>query len=334
MMSVNTNKMTTEMFRHVSPPRAARTAAFANSASPTIGSAARLLAAMALTITALTASACNSAPASALAGTANSAEDAKLTAFLQKHFRIPEADYIKLGPPVPSPIAGLWSRSVTASNGQGASATSTIFINEAGDKFIFGQFLDLNQDPWGRVNVDALHLDDRPTMGPADAPVTMVEFADFECPHCARALPTVEAEVHRHEGRVRLIYKYFPLAGHTWARAAAIASECARVQNPDAFWDFAAAFYRDQGSIDASNIAEHIDALSANDKLDTTLLHACLLGKSADERVDQDLKDGDAVHVTSTPTLFVNGIPLTGELDDKMLDFVVSSELDSRHAAR
>ena len=223
---------------------------------------------------------------------------------------------------------------MTASNGQGGSATSTIFINEAGDKFIFGQFLDLNQDPWGRVSVEPLHLDDRPTMGPADAPVTMVEFADFECPHCARALPKVEAAVHNHEGRVRLVYKYFPLAGHTWARMAAIASECARVQNPEAFWDFAAAFYRDQGSIDASNIAEHVDALSAEHKLDATILHACLLGKSADERVDQDLKDGDAVHVTQTPTLFVNGIPLTGELDDKTLDFVVVSELDSRHAAR
>ena len=194
-----------------------------------MGGAARILAAIALTIAVLTASACKSAPASAIAGTPDTAQDAKLTAFLQKHFRIPEADYLKLGPPVPAPIPGLWSRSVTASNGQGASATSTIFINEAGDKFIFGQFLDLNEDPWGRVNVDALHLDDRPTMGPADAPVTMVEFADFECPHCARALPKVEAAVHNHEGRVRLVYKYFPLAGHTWARAAAIASECARI---------------------------------------------------------------------------------------------------------
>lgn len=332
MMSVNINKMATEMFRHVLR-RAAVPAAFANGASPIIG-AAKVLAAIALTIAALAASACNSAPASAIAGTPETAQDAKLTAFLQKHFRIPEADYIKLGPPVPAPIAGLWSRSVTATNGEGGSATSTIFINEAGDKLIFGQFLDLNQDPWGRVNVDALHLDDRPTMGPANAPVTMVEFADFECPHCARALPKVEAAVHQYEGRVRLVYKYFPLAGHTWARAAAIASECARVQNPDAFWDFAAAFYRDQGSIDAGNIAEHIDALSAQDKLDTKLLHACLLGKAADERVDQDLQDGDVVHVTSTPTLFVNGIPLTGELEDKILDFVVSSELDSRHAAR
>jgi len=64
-------------------------------------------------------------------------------------------------------------------------------------------------------------------------------------------------------------------------------------------------------------------------------MHACMMGKAADERVDQDLKDGDAVHVNSTPTLFVNGIPLSGEIDDKIIDYVVSSELEnSRHAAR
>ncbi|MGD0075440.1 MAG: DsbA family protein [Candidatus Binataceae bacterium] len=325
--------MAIEMLSYISS-RAALIAAFVNGKCSIIGTAAKTTAAIALTIAALAVSACNSAPASAIAGTPDASQDAKLTAFLQKHFRIPEADYIKLGPPVPAPIAGLWSRTITASNGEGGSASSTIFVNEAGDKAIFGQFLDLNKDPWDRVKVSALHLDDRPTIGPATAPVTMVEFADFECPHCARAFPKAEAAVHRHEGQVRLVYKYFPLAGHTWARAAAIASECARVQNPDAFWDFAGAFYRDQASIDASNISDHIDTLIAQDKLDGKLMHACLLSKSADARVDQDLQDGDAVHVTSTPTLFINGIPLAGEMDDKVIDFVVSSELDSHHAAR
>ncbi|HTY56913.1 MAG TPA: DsbA family protein [Candidatus Binataceae bacterium] len=299
-----------------------------------ISSAMALIAAGAFTIGAVTISGCKTTPIPAVAGASESSQDAKLTDFLRKHFRIPDTDSLKLGPPTPGPMPGLYTRTVTAS-GQGGSATSTIFVNEAGDKLIFGQFLDLNQDPWGRVDVKELHLDDRPTLGPADAPVTLVEFADFECPHCARALPKVEAAVNRHPGQVRLIYKYFPLAGHTWARAAAIASECARMQNPEAFWDFASTFYRDQSSIDANNIAEKIDTLTTENKLDGNLMHACMMGKAADERVDQDLKDGDAVHVNSTPTLFVNGIPLSGEIDDKIIDYVVSSELEnSRHAAR
>jgi len=315
--------------------RATRTDVPARSAIPFFdGAITVLIAAIAIAAAALTMPACKSTPTPAIADAADSTQDAKLLDFLRKHFRIPESENLKLGPPVAAPIPGLWSRTVTASNGQGGSASSTIYINEAGDKFIFGQFLDVSQDPWGRVDVNALHLEDRPTMGPADAPITLVEFADFECPHCARSLPKVEAAVHRHEGQVRLVYKYFPLAGHTWARAAAIASECARVQNPEAFWEFAAAFYRDQSSIDANNIGEHIDTLTADNKLDSQLMHACMLGKSADERIDQDLKDGDAVHVMSTPTLFVNGIPLSGEIDDKLIDFVVASELESRHAAR
>jgi len=298
------------------------------------GATAVLITAIALAMTALTISACKTSPTAAVAGGSESNQDTKLLDFLRKHFRIPDSDNLKLGPATAGPMPGLSTRTVTASNGQGGSASSTIFVNEAGDKLILGQLLDLSQDPWGRVDVNAMHLDDRPTMGPADAPITLVEFADFECPHCARSLPKVEAAVHKHEGQVRLVYKYFPLAGHTWARAAAIASECARLQNPTVFWDFAEAFYRDQSSIDANNIGEHIDSLTAEHKLDPQLMHACMLGKEADKRIDEDLKDGDAVHVNSTPTLFVNGIPLSGEIDDKIIDFVVSSELESRHAAR
>ena len=329
-MRANSYRTIAKMFNRALYP-AARTDDSARRAIRFSGGAALALIAALAT---LTASACKSTPSSALAATADTSHDAKLTEFLQKHFRIPDGTSIKLGAPVEAPIPGLWSRSVTATNAQGQSATLTIYSNEAGDKFILGQFLDLNEDPWGRVNVGALHLDDRPTIGPADAPVTMVEFADFECPHCARVYPKVEAAVHRHEGQVRLVYKYFPLAGHTWARPAAIASECARMQNPDAFWDFAGAFYRDQGSIDAANIGDRIDALAREDKLDSKLLHACLLAKAADERVDQDVQDGDAVHVAQTPTLFINGIPVTGEIEDNVLDFVVTSELNSHHVSR
>jgi len=265
---------------------------------------------------------------------ADSSHDLKRKAFLQKHFRIPDAGTISLGPPVASPFAGLWSRLVTVTNDKGGAASLTLFTDAAGEKVVLGQVLDLSGDPWGRLDMSVAHLKDRPTMGPAHAPVTMVEFADYECPHCARALPHLETAVRNtYKGRLRLVYKYFPLQGHTWARAAAVAAECARVQNPDAFWDFTAAFYRDQATIDLGNIQARIEALAADSKLDGSVLHACMLGKSADERIDQDLQDGAALHVVSTPTFFINGIPVAGEPDPKTLDFIIGSELERLHAA-
>ncbi len=265
----------------------------------------------------------------------DASRDVKLKAFLQKRFRIPDADAIKLGAPVASPFTGLFSRSVTATTDKGGAASLTLLTDAAGEKVVLGQMLDLSEDPWGRLDTNALHLKDHPMMGPADAPITMVEFADYECSHCARALPHLETAVRNtYKGRLRLVYKYFPLQGHTWARAAAVAAECARVQNPDAFWDFTAAFYRDQATIDIGNIQARIEALAADSKLDGSVLHACMLGKSADERIDQDLQDGAVLHVMSTPTFFINGIPVAGEPDPKTLDFIIGSELERLHAAR
>jgi protein-disulfide isomerase len=265
---------------------------------------------------------------------ADSSHDLKLKTFLQKRFRIPNADAITLGAPDASPFTGLFSRSVSVTDDKGGSTSLTLFTDAAGEKLVLGQVLDLSKDPWGRLDMGVAHLDDQPTMGPADAPITMVEFADYECPHCARALPHMETAVRNtYKGRLRLLYKYFPLPGHTWARAAAVAAECARVQNPDAFWDFTAAFYRDQATIDIGNIQAHVDALAADSKLDGSVLHACMLGKSADERIDQDLQDGTALHVTSTPTFFINGIPVAGDPDPKTLDFIIGSELERLHAA-
>ncbi len=267
-------------------------------------------------------------------GADSSSHDIKLKTFLQKRFRIPDADAIKLGAPVASPFTGLLSRSMTVTDDKGGSANLTLFTDAAGEKLVLGQLLDLSSDPWGRLDMGVAHLKDQPTMGPADAPVTMVEFADYECPHCARALPHIEAAVRNtYKGQLRVIYKYFPLPGHTWARAAAVAAECARVQNPEAFWDFTAAFYRDQATIDTGNIQTHVDALAADSKLDDSLLHACMMGREADQRIDEDLQDGAALHVTSTPTFFINGIPVAGEPDPKTLDFIMGSELERLHAA-
>src|SRR5208282_861464 len=164
----------------------------------------------------------NASPAGGAQIATDPAKDAALKTYLQKHFKIPSAELVTLGPAFKTPISGLLARQLTVKNDQGQSVTAMIFFDKDEDKAIIGQFLDLSAEPWGRVNMGAVTLDDRPTQGPADAPVTIVEFADFECPFCAHAFSVIEALVNStYKGKVKVIFKAYPLNVHPWAIKAA-----------------------------------------------------------------------------------------------------------------
>jgi len=268
------------------------------------------------------------APAGAAVVATDPARDAALKTYLQKHFKIPNADLLKLGPAFKSPIDGLLARLLTVTNEQGQSVATTLFLDKGGSKAVIGQYVDLSSEPWGRINLSGVSLDDRPTLGPADAPVTIVEFADFECPYCAQAFSTLETLVNTtYKGKVKVIYKSYPLNVHPWAIKAAEAAECARLQNPAAFWDFARYFYTNQGSINPENLQQRVNVLANAQKLDLPSLKACMDSPQTEARVKQDQNDGNSIRVTSTPTFFVNGIPVVGLPDGKVLEFVINSEL-------
>src|SRR5579875_1247990 len=105
--------------------------------------------------------------------------EARVRAFLQKRYKIPESSSIKFGPPEPSGFSGLVSRTVTVTGEQGAVAKVTLFTDGRSNKIILGQVLNLEEDPWAKVDTSGLALDDRPTLGPPNAPVTIIEFVDF-----------------------------------------------------------------------------------------------------------------------------------------------------------
>ncbi|MBF6567409.1 MAG: thioredoxin domain-containing protein [Candidatus Binataceae bacterium] len=264
----------------------------------------------------------------------SSGNDRALKQFIQKRFHIADLKDIALSRPTPSPIAGLLTRTLTVNTARG-TVKATMFTNPSGDKVIIGEYLDLNSDPWGRVNLSKLHLSDRATQGPADAPVTIVEFADFECPFCARAFSQIETLVNdKYKGKVKLIFKNFPLTMHPWARPAAIAAECIRRQNPADFWEFAQVLYTGQASINVNNLRERVDNFAKASKLDQSALDSCMMGKSADEQVNQDMRDGMLAHVQSTPTFLINGIPVAGLPEEKAFEFVVNSELKDHRGAQ
>ena len=263
--------------------------------------------------------------------------DARLKAALQKRLLVPNQADLSIGPPSAALLPGIIQRTITVKGAEGQKFQVELFTDSAGDKGILAQrFAPFRlADPWERADIKLLHLADRPALGTADAPVLIVEFADFECPYCAKAFNEIETLVNTtYKGQVRLVWKAFPLPGHAWAEQAAIAAECVRLQNPQAFWTVATDFYRDQSEISPQNLRDHIYSYANPLGIDAKALNACILGSDADARIDQDKKDGAAVHVTSTPTFLINGVPVVGLPTSNVFDFVITSQLQSRHASR
>lgn len=143
--------------------------------------------------------------------------------------------------------------------------------------------------------------DDQPTKGKADAAVTVVEFTDYQCPVCAQAQPVLERLMTEYGDRVRFVVRDFPLNQHKDAEKAAEAAEAAREQGK--YWDFTAILFRNQSALSTDQLKQYAGVLGLDRKRFDAALDS---GKFAGQ-VERDLRDGERVGVTGTPTFFVNG---------------------------
>ncbi len=164
--------------------------------------------------------------------------------------------------------------------------------------------------------------------GPADAPITLIEFSDYQCPFCRRAEPAVEQVLKEYAGRVRFVYRHFPLEEiHPLARGASEAALCADEQGH--FWEYHAQLFGESQGL----AAEQLEHYASEAKLDVAAFKACLAARRGDARIDQDLADGKAAGVTGTPAFFVNGIPISGAQPVEEFRKVIEAELARKTTA-
>lgn len=217
---------------------------------------------------------------------------------------------VSIGPLAPSPSPDFYLAPIHVTvNGQ--TDTGTVYIGKDGKTFVRGDMFDMAKNPFAD-NLAKLHIDDNPSEGPADGKVTVVEFSDFECPHC-RAFSQTLREVAPQYPQVRFVFKDFPLTQiHPWAETAAIAARCAFIQQPKVFWTFQAQIFDNQDLISAENVWEKVIAFAAQDNLDADAFKTCMSSTEVKAAVDANHRDGEALSVNSTPTIFVNGRPLDG----------------------
>jgi protein-disulfide isomerase len=172
-------------------------------------------------------------------------------------------------------------------------------------------------DPAG---IKVIPLAGSPSRGPDDAKVTVVEFADFECPHCRAALPMIDAMMAAHPDKVRLVYKFVVLNGHVHAEPAARAAWAAAQQGK--FWEMEHLLFERQEHLEQGDLERYAKVL----KLDVTRWKVDMESQGAKDRLAEDRRLEDDLKLQGTPTIYING----RELDpggDEVLEERVAAEL-------
>jgi protein-disulfide isomerase len=160
-----------------------------------------------------------------------------------------------------------------------------------------------------------------PAKGPAGAPVTLIEFSDFECPFCSRVVPAVEQVLAAYGDQVRVVFRQFPLNIHPRAPKAAEASLCAGDQGK--FWEMHDAMFAAQRELEIAQLK----AKAAGLGLDAAQFDSCLDSGKYAAKVAADMADGQKAGVSGTPAIFVNGRFINGAVPFETLAKVIDDEL-------
>lgn len=205
----------------------------------------------------------------------------------------------------PSAAEGLTEVLVVLSNAQGQQ-NSRLYVTSDGNHAVIGDIIPFGVHPFTPAQEALSKGINGPSRGPADAPVTVVEFSDLQCPHCKEAQPTID-KLMSDEKNVRLVFQNFPLPSHDWAAKAAYYGDCIGRTSPDSFWKYVASVYDAQKDITASNADEKLTALAEQAGAKGRDTAACAAKPETVGRVQQSVALGTELEVSGTPTLFVNG---------------------------
>lgn len=160
-----------------------------------------------------------------------------------------------------------------------------------------------------------------PEVGPKDAPITIVEFSDFQCPFCKKAEPALKEVREKYGDKVKLVYMDFPLGFHQHAMDAAMAGRCAGEQGK--FWPMHDQMFDDQGKLSAGDLKN--SAKKAG--LDTAKFDDCFKSGKYKSAIEGDLAQGQKLDVNGTPAFFVNGRPLSGAQPFSAFSEIIDQEL-------
>jgi len=235
---------------------------------------------------------------------------------IRQSSKLPAAVNLTVGPFRASKFPSLAETKIIANDGR-SQQVQTFYLTKDRRFLVVGSVFDLDIPP----RVEALRgisLTDQPSQGPVNAPVTIVEFADLECPTCARLHQLIEEDlVPKYGNKIRVIFKEFPLYQiHQWAVNGAVACQCVYEMNPGAYVSFRSLVFQHQGSITGANARDALIQYGGEAGVDGVRLAGCLDTHASLPRVEASLHEGQSLAITSTPTCFINGKVVVGSNAD------------------
>jgi len=260
------------------------------------------------------------------AATAASTQTQKnIEAYLQNLYAFGQDVKLIVGPLKESPVEGILETNIDVTIGDNKE-NAKFYVSKDG-RFLFrGEVSDMTKDPLAE-NLAQIRMTDAPSLGDPKAPVTIVEYSDFECPVCRNLHDALRGILPNYSGKVRVIFKDFPLEQlHPWARTAAIAGRCAYQQKPEAFWKVYDLIYDNQEIISAGNAWTKMVDYAGQSGLDAEAFKSCMASPESGAAVNASHDNGENLEVNSTPTLFVNGRRMVGA-DAHLIEQYINYEL-------
>jgi protein-disulfide isomerase len=264
----------------------------------------------------------------------NSDLNKKIERQVRSYYKVPPQVQVRVGAPSQSTDYPNYN-SVVVTIGNEKKEDFTFLISKDQSSMMRLTKFDLNKDPYAET-MSKIDVKGRPTRGAKASKVVVVNFDDFECPYCSRMHQTLFPEIMKEYGdRVTFIYKDYPLAEiHPWAIHAAVDANCLAAQNTDAYWDFADYIHANRDEVNhqkpPTGAVDELDRLTISQgqkhNLDMPKLQACIKAQD-DSAVKASMKEGDAVGVEATPTLFINGQKIDGAVPISELRAALDSAL-------
>jgi protein-disulfide isomerase len=240
---------------------------------------------------------------------------------VRSYYKLPPDVQVSIGPVHPSEFANFDAVKLTFSKGTRKDEYDFL-LSKDNKTLVKMTKLDLTKDPNAEI-MKKMDVSNRPTRGKKDAKVVVVNYDDFQCPFCSRMHQTLFPQIYKEYGdKVLFIYKDYPLAEiHPWATHAAVNANCLAALNNDAYWDYADYLHANQQTVSAQQGHDAQNAFldraailqGQQHSVDTLKLAACIKSQD-DNAIKASIKEGDAVGVTATPTIFVNGEEMDGAL--------------------
>ena len=265
-----------------------------------------------LAILGLLAATLAAAPTLIAQGPTQPATREKIINYIRQHFGIPATVKITMTDLRETAYPDYFVTTITLDDGKD-KRNQPLFISKDMRYLVEGNLFNLNGDPRADI-VRLISVKDQPTQGPENAPVTLVEYSDLECPVCARMQEELETDiVPKYGDKLRVVFKEFPLVAiHDWALTAAIAAQCTYQIDPSKYVDFRSAVYKNQASINGEHARDLLLHAGAEAGVDNMKLAACIDSKDSLPRVEANIREADALGVAQTPTMFINGRILVG----------------------